>query len=394
MASRIQQIQNINTGMGAGTGRSHCGNAHGETQPGESAARDAAGDCRVSSRRFGVVPTGGTVDAWTLAGRGGLVLEAMTFGGIVTRLLVPDRAGKLEDVVLGFSDLDSYLAGHPYFGAITGRVAGRIRNAAFSIDGKRYELACNEPPNHLHGGICGFDKRIWSATPVNRTDGAPSLRMEYYSADGEEGYPGNVKVAVTYTVTDENVFLIESEATSDRTTPLSLTYHSYFNLAGEGSGTIDHHRLEIPVSQFIPVDENLSLTGRLESVARHGNDFRHSRRLGDMIPMLFKNHGDLYMLAERPESELTLAARLEDPGSGRVLTVLTTERFLQLYTGRYINCERPGKSGAAYGAYAGLCLECEGYADASNVGLRKSNLLYPRQTQRRATAYAFTVSAA
>jgi aldose 1-epimerase len=334
------------------------------------------------------------VDAWTLTGRGGLVVEAMTFGGIVMRLLAPGRGGKLDDVVLGFGDLDSYLAGHPYFGAITGRVAGRIRNAGFSLEGKRCELACNEPPNHLHGGVCGFDKRIWDATPVNRADGAPSLRLEYLSPDGEEGYPGNVKVAVTYTVTDENVFLVESEATSDRTTPLSLTYHSYFNLAGEGSGSIADHRLEIPASEFVPVDENLSLTGRLESVARHGNDFRHSRRMGDAIPQLYKNHGDLYMLPERPESEVTVAARLEDPGSGRVLTVLTTERYLQLYTGRYIHCGRAGKSGVVYGPYAGMCMECEGYADASNVSLRKGTLLRPGQTQRRATAHAFTVNTA
>jgi aldose 1-epimerase len=390
MASRIEQIQNTN----AGTGRLQHGFPIAGSSRGESAAMDAAKDSALRTRRFGVVPGGGTVDAWTLTGRGGVVLEVMTYGGIVMRLLVPGRDGKLDDVVLGFGDLDSYLAGHPYFGAITGRVAGRIAGAAFSLGGKKYELACNEPPNHLHGGVCGFDKRIWNATPVNRADGAPSLRLEYLSPDGEEGYPGNLKVAVTYTVTNENVLLVESEAASDRTTPLSLTYHSYFNLAGEGSGTIADHRLEIPAGEFIPVDENLTLTGRVESVARHANDFRHPRRLGDMIPQLYKNHGDLYILPERPESELTLAGRVEDPRSGRVLTVLTTERYVQLYTGRYLDCERAGKSGVVYGPYAGVCMECEGYADASNVSLRKGTLLHPGQTQRRATAYAFSVNTA
>ena len=166
----------------------------------------------ISSRIFGVLPAGQTVEAWTLTGRGGLVLEAITYGGIVTRLLAPAHDGRAVDVVLGFNDFDSYLGGHPYFGAITGRVAGRIANAAFTLDGDTYWLARNDPPHHLHGGLTGFDKRLWSAAPVHREDGAPSLRLKYMSPDGEEGYPGNVQVAVTYTVTDDNRFLIETEA--------------------------------------------------------------------------------------------------------------------------------------------------------------------------------------
>src|SRR5208282_1053147 len=169
----------------------------------------------------------------------------------------------------------------PYFGAITGRVAGRIANAAFTLDGHTYRLARNDGPNHLHGGIEGFDKRLWKATPIDREDGAPSLRLSYDSPDGEEGYPGNVRVAVTYTVTNQNEFLIESDAVSDRTTPLSLTYHSYFNLAGESSGSIADHRLEIFASEFVPVDEYMTLSGRLEATSRHGNDFLKPRRIGD-----------------------------------------------------------------------------------------------------------------
>jgi aldose 1-epimerase len=371
--------------------------AQGKTLP-ESAgdpghARENRGsDSRISSRRFGEVPDGGTVDAWTLTGRGGLVVEAMTYGGIVTRLLAPGRGGRLDDVVLGFSDLDDYLAGHPYFGAIAGRVAGRITDATFTLDGETYRLARNDPPNHLHGGVCGFDKRIWDATPVDRADGAPALWLAYYSPDGEEGYPGNVQVAVTYTVTDENVFLIETDATADRTTPLSLTHHSYFNLAGESSGSIADHRLQIFASEFASADENLALTGRMESAVRHGNDFRQPRRLGDMIPNLFQNHGDLYALPKRAGHELTQAARLEEPASGRVLTVSTTHNYLQLYTGRHLNGARAGKSGTAYGPYAGVCLECEGYPDVSNHALRKAVLLHPGQTQRHVTAYAFSTN--
>jgi len=347
----------------------------------------------ISSRQYRVLPAGQTVEAWTLTGRGGLVLEAITYGGIVTRLLAPDRDGGAGDVVLGFNDLDSYLGGHPYFGAITGRVAGRISNAAFTLDGHTYQLARNDPPNHLHGGVKGFDKRLWLATPVDREDGAPSLRLSYMSPDGEEGYPGNVQIAVTYTVTDDNVFLIETEAVSDRTTPLSLTHHSYFNLAGESAVSIADHRLEIFAGEFVPVDEYLTLTGRMESTSRHDNDFRVPRRMGEMIGRLFQWHGDLYALPARRGSELRLAARLEDPASGRVMTVSTTEGYLQLYTGSHLNGGGKGKSGAKYAPFAGMCLECEGYPDAANHALRNDTLLRPGQTQRQVTAYAFSVRA-
>jgi aldose 1-epimerase len=348
----------------------------------------------ISSRIFGVLPTGQTVEAWTLTGRGGLVVEAITYGGIVTRLLAPDRNGSAGDVVLGFNDLDSYLAGHPYFGAITGRVAGRICDAAFTLEGNTYRLARNDPPNHLHGGVEGFDKRLWSAAPVGREDGAPSLRLSYHSPDGEEGYPGNVRVTVTYTVTNDNAFLIESEAVSDRTTPLSLTHHSYFNLAGESSGSIADHRLEIFASEFVPVDENLTATGRQESTSRHGNDFQTPRRIGDLIGQLFQGHGDLYALPKRNGSDMRLVARLEDPASGRVMTVSTTESYLQLYTGSHLNCSRKGKSGAVYAPHAGICLECEGYPDAANAAHRNDILLHPGHAQRHATAFAFSVRTA
>jgi aldose 1-epimerase len=331
------------------------------------------------------------VEAWTLTGRGGLVLEAITYGGIVTRLLAPDRNGKAGDVVPGFNDLDSYLAGHPYFGAITGRVAGRIADAQFTLDGKTYQLACNDGPNHLHGGVTGFDKRLWSAAPVDRADGVPSLRLAYRSPEGEEGYPGNVEVAVTYTVTNNNAFLIETEAVSDRTTPLSLTHHSYFNLAGESSGTIADHRLEIFASEFVPVSESLIAAGRLESTSRHGNDFQSPRRMGEVIGQLFQGHGDLYALPPHAGNEPRLAARLEDPASGRVMTVSTTESYLQLYTGSHITETLKGKSGIAYARHAGMCLECEGYPDASNIAMRRDILLHPGQARRHTTAFAFSV---
>ncbi len=350
----------------------------------------------ITSRTYGIIPADRSrearpVEAWTLTGRGGLVLEVITLGGIVTRLLAPGRNGTLDDVVLGFNDLEPYAAGHPYFGAITGRVAGRVKDASFTLDGKTYQLACNEPPNHLHGGVYGFDKRIWEASPVHRADGAPSLKLTYRSPDGEEGYPGNVDVTVTYTVTDDNTFLIESDATTDRKTPLSMTYHSYFNLAGEGSGSVADHRLAIFADEFVPVDEFLTPTGRFESTARHGNDFRQARRLADVIPWLFQQHGDLYAVPAHGAEERMPVARLEDPASGRVLTVTTTERYVQFYTGSHLSGARPGKSGKAYAPFAAACLECHGYPDISNASLRRDTLIHPGQPQRHATGYTFSV---
>ena len=345
----------------------------------------------ISSRIYGTLPGGQSIEAWTLTGRGGLVLEVITLGGIVTRLLVPGHDGILDDVVLGFNNLDSYVARHPYFGAIAGRVAGRITGAAFTLDGTSYKLAPNEPPNHLHGGLTGFDKRVWKASPAPRAGGAPALRLTYSSLDGEEGYPGNLDVAVTYTVADENAFIIETEATSDRTTPLSLTHHSYFNLSGESSGTIENHLLTIHSDQYVPVREDMTLSGRLESAVQEPNDFRESRRLGDALPQLFQRHGDLYALSDRTNNAPQLAARLEDPVSGRVMTVSTTEHYLQLYTGCHLDGSLTGKSGKPYSRFAGLCLECEGYPDASNAAMREHTLLQPGQTQRSATSYTFSV---
>ncbi len=344
----------------------------------------------IISRRFGTLPGGEPVEAWTLSGANGLVLEAITYGGIVTRLLVPDRNGRGVDVVLGFNDLDAYLAGHPYFGAITGRVAGRIADARFSLEGKTYELARNDPPNHLHGGVHGFDKKIWTATPMVRPDGAPSLRLAYRSPDGEEGYPGTVDIAVTYTVTNDNVFLIETEAVTDRPTPFNLTNHSYFNLAGEASGSIADHVLQIDADQSIVVDERHTLLGRLQSVAGD-NDFRQPRRVGDLIQTPGQYHGDLYLLRKtEPENSSQPAARLVHPASGHVLEVSTTETYLQLYTASLLDGTLTGKSGTRYAPHAGICLECHGYPDGPNAPSCGDIILRPGHPQRHTTAYKFS----
>ena len=347
----------------------------------------------LNSRFWGQLPGGETVEAWTLKSPGGLELEAITYGGIVTRLLVPDREGHLADVVLGFNDLGSYLAGHPYFGAIAGRVAGRITGAQFDLGGKCYQLARNDPPNHLHGGLSGFDKKIWTVTPMEARDGECSLRLDYRSPDGEEGYPGRVDVSVTYTLTRDNAFVIETEAVTDAPTPFNLTHHSYFNLAGEGSGSIADHELQIDSDQYVVTDKHMTLLGRYASVVGQSNDFRGGQRLGATIPRLFRNHGDLYRIRRPnadPGHELVPTARLVDPGSGRALNISTTESHLQLYTGAALDGSLVGKSGVPYVKHAAVCLECHGYPDGANATSFCDNILRPGLPRRHITKYAFS----
>ena len=322
------------------------------------------------------------------------MLEVITYGGTVTRLLVPRRDGRLDDVVLGFDNLNAYLSGRQYFGAIIGRVAGRITGGQFQLDGRTYPLAKSDPPNHVHGGVEGFDKKIWTAVPEPRIDGAPSLRLTYVSPDGEEGYPGTVRVSVIYTVTADNGFEIITEAATDRATPFSLTHHSYFNLAGEDSGSIADHELQIHADDCVSTDAGMTLLGKWVAVAGKENDFNSPRVLGKVIGELFKSHGDLYLIrksaTEREAHSLVKAGKVTHRGSGRALTVYTTEEYLQLYVGVSIPPNLAGKSGQSYVPHAGLCLECEGYPDGANVPAMGDIILRPGQTHRQATIYSFT----
>lgn len=349
------------------------------------------------SRVFGCLPNGEAVEAWTLYGAGGITVEAITYGATITRLLAPDRDGNLADVVLGFEGLNPYLTHRAYFGATVGRVAGRIPHARFCLDGANHDLARNAPPNHLHGGNEGLDKKLWTVSEANSVANAPSLRMEYFSPDGENGYPGNAQITVTYTVTQDNALVVETDAISDRPTPLSLTHHSYFNLAGEASGTVAGHTLQIFADEFVPADDDLTFLGRLESVVGRGNDLREPHFLKDVIPQLFQNHGDLYALRGRQRctsnSDLAPAARLVHAESGRILNVFTTEMYLQLYTGAALDGSLIGKSGVPYARYAGLCLECEGYPDGANIPEIGDIVLRPGMRRRQTTAYAFSSQA-
>jgi aldose 1-epimerase len=344
----------------------------------------------IQKRAFGKMPTGECIDEYTLTNNHGLAVKAINYGGIVTQLHAADRHGRTADVVLGFSNLDQYLAGHPYFGCITGRVAGRLTRGKFSLDGKGHDLAVNDPPNHLHGGCTGFDKRVWR-TEIFSGD-QDRLRLSYLSPDGEEGYLGNVQVSVTYSLTDANEFVIDYEAVTDRATPLNLTNHSYFNLAGEGSGRIDDHVLQIFADDYAPADETMTLLDRREPVAGRANDFTRARRIGDALPGLWKNHGDVYFIRPNPTAALAPVARLFEPNGGRVMTVSSTEPCLQLYTGVSLDGTLTGKFGRRYAQYGAVCLECEGYPNGANAPHLGNIILRPGAIYRQTTVHQFSTA--
>jgi aldose 1-epimerase len=339
---------------------------------------------------FGRLPDGRAVEAYELSGPAGLRARVLTYGGIIQELLVPGRDGDLADVVLGGADLGFYLRRHPYFGSIVGRVAGRISRGIFRIGPKDYHLAVNNPPNHLHGGENGLDRRLWQAEPC----GEDTLVLRYRSPDGEEGYPGQVDLTVTYRLTPAGELVIESEARTEATTPVSLTNHSYFNLAGEGSGSTADHRVEIFADEYVPTDADLTLSGVRTPVRAGGNDLRQPVAVRDLAARLALGHGDNYLLRPSPDGQPVLAARLIHPQSGRKLEVRTNESCLQFYTGAFLDGTFTGKGGVAYTRQAGLCFECQGYPDGVAHPELGDILVHPDRPQRRTTVYAFGVAAA
>lgn len=338
---------------------------------------------------FGRLPDGRPVAQYTLRNAAGASADVITYGGIITALRTPDRHGKFADIVLGFDRLESYVAGHPYFGAIIGRIAGRVTAGRLQLpDGVR-QLALTDGPNHLHGGRVGFDKRLWSVLAATPN----SLRLFYRSPDGEEGYPGNLDVTVTYTLTDNNELVVASEALSDRVTPLSLAQHSYFNLAGEGSGNVLNHTVQIHATEVVPAaDAAMTLAGRRAAVAGTGNDFTQPRRLGDALPGLFRAHGEHYFIRAAAAVEPAPVARVTEPVSGRVLEVSTNDCALQFYTGMALDGTLRGKAGRTYGPHDGLCLECQGYPDGAHRRDLGDILVHPGTPQKRLTRYAFSTA--
>lgn len=341
----------------------------------------------ITREKFGATPDGREIEEFHFQNSGGLSAKVITYGGIITQLNVPDKQGQLGDVVLGFDNLAQYLAGHPYFGCITGRVAGRLTRGTFTLDGKRHTLAINDPPNHLHGGNAGFDKRVWK--PEVTGNGPKSkLRLSYFSPDGEEGYPGNVTTQVTYSLTDQNEFVVDYESSTDKATPLNLTSHSYFNLAGEGSGSVEDHELQIFADEYAPTDNGMTHLDIRKPVAGAGNDFSRPRRIGDMIPTLWKRHGDNYFV--RGDAGLKPVATLKDPKSGRKMEIFSTAPCVQFYTGVSLDGTLCGKSGRPYACHGGLCLECQSYPNGVNAPALGDIVLHPGQTYRQTTVHKFS----
>jgi aldose 1-epimerase len=345
----------------------------------------------VSSRPFGKLPDGRETRLFSLSNGCGLACDITDYGGIVTAIRVTRPDGSLVDVALGFNTLEGYLGPHPYFGTLVGRVAGRISGAKFQLEGCEYPLAANDAPNHLHGGPGGFDKQLWQAeVPTN--DGEASLRLSYLSPDGEEGYPGNVRVAVVYSLTEKNEFVIRYEAETDQATPLSLTNHSYFNLAGEASGNVCGQVLQIFSDEIAATDAAMTLLGTRVPVVAPGNDFNQPRRLADAIPELLNHHGDNYFIRRSASGELVPAAILQDPASGLTMTTLTSQDCVQLYSASFLDGTLLGKSGVPYAKHAGLCLECQGCPGAVHDPALGNIILRPGERYDHTTIYAFHFS--
>lgn len=342
---------------------------------------------RIQKVDFGKTNDGQSVALFVLT-NGRLTAKVMTYGAILTELHAPDREGRSADVVLGFDTLEGYLGQHPYFGATVGRFANRIGGGAFTLDGQTYTLAKNNGPNTLHGGLKGFDKVVWKAEPSTGADG-PAIRLTYLSPDGEEGFPGNLNVAVTYTLTDKDALRIDYEATTDKATPINLTNHSYFNLAGAASGAILDHELQLAADRYTPSDANLLPTGELAPVAGTPFDFTKATAIGARIqqikaePVGYDNN---YVL-RGGDNPPALAARVRDPKSGRIIEMYTTEPGVQFYTGNFLDGSIRGKGGVAYKQHQAFCLEAQHFPDSVHHANFPSCILRPGQTYRQTTIY-------
>jgi aldose 1-epimerase len=348
----------------------------------------------VKEEVFGNTPDGKAVELYTLANIHGIQVRVMTYGGIILSVQTPDRKGHFADVTLGFDTLAGYLAKNPFFGALVGRYGNRIGNARFTLDGREYTLARNDGPNSLHGGLKGFDKVVWQAQSFQKS-AEVGLILKYTSVDGEEGYPGTLQVTVTYTLNDKNEFTLDYHATTDKSTPINLTNHTYFNLAGEGNGNILGHEMMINADRCTPVDATLIPTGKIASVKGTPLDFTKPTAIGARIndkyeQLVLGNGYDHNFVIERQGPALALAARVYEPASGRVLEVDTTEPGVQFYTGNFLDGTPAGKHGHIYNARDAFCLETQHYPDSPNKPDFPSTILKPGQTFHSTTVWRFS----
>jgi aldose 1-epimerase len=350
---------------------------------------------QITKQSFGKTADGQNIDLYTLRNAHGVEAKVTNYGGILVSLKVPDRNGKFDDVVLGFNDLDSYLTKNdPYLGAIIGRYGNRIAKGRFTLNGVEYKLAVNNGENHLHGGIKGFDKVVWTGHEMKSKAG-PAVVLTYLSKDGEEGYPGNLNVRVVYTLTNNNEIKIDYTATTDKDTVTNLTHHSYFNLAGEGNGDILNHLVTINANRFVPTDAGSIPTGELRNVAGTPFDFLKATAIGARInnddeQLKLGNGYDHTWVINGRAGTMRLAATAYEAGSGRVMQVWTTEPGVQFYTGNFLNGTLTGKSGKLYARRNGFCFETQHYPDSPNQPSFPTTTLKKGQTYKSTTIYRFS----
>jgi aldose 1-epimerase len=346
---------------------------------------------------FGSTHDGRPIDCYTLVNRNGLEARIMTYGGILVSLRIPDRQGALADVVLGFDNPAPYLSEHPYFGALIGRYANRIARGRFRLNHVEYQLACNNGPNHLHGGIAGFDKKVWQADTEINTDG-PQLILRCKSPDGEEGYPSNVEVEVSYRLTGNNQLRLDYSARTDGPTIINLTSHAYFNLAGHDS--VLGHRLRLVADHYLPVDETLIPTGEQAAVTGTPMDFRRLTPIGHYLQTNADNEQlqrarggyDHNWVLTKDENACTLAAEVMEPSTGRRMQVYTTQPGIQFYSGNFLDGALTGKRGRIYQKHAGFCLETQHFPDSPHHPSFPSTVLMPSETYRHTTIYQFGIA--
>ncbi|MFC1484231.1 aldose epimerase family protein [Candidatus Neomarinimicrobiota bacterium] len=345
---------------------------------------------------FGQLMDGTPVDLYTLTNANECEMKITNYGCIVVSLKVPDRAGHLDDVVLGYEILEDYIENNPYFGAAIGRYGNRIGGAKFSLDGMEYKLAANDGNNHLHGGLKGFDKVLWIGEEIPGREG-PTVKFTYLSKDGEEGYPGNLSVEIIYTLTDDNSLKIDYSAATDKKTVLNLAHHSYFNLAGAGSGDILGHEMMLNADQFIPTRTDLIPTGELVNVKGTPFDFNTPTTIGDRIDQndeqLRRGGGfdHCWVLNKSGENSLDLGARVYEPSTGRVLELYTTDVGVQFYSGNFLDGSITGKEGKVYPHRSAFCLEPEHFPDSPNQPQFPSVVLTPEDMYNKTTIYKFLV---
>ena len=337
---------------------------------------------------FGKTPDGKQIDLYTLTNTNGLRARIMNYGAILVSLEVPDRDGNLADITLGFDKLDGYLGEHPYFGAIVGRYANRIGKAAFKLDGVEYKLAANNDVNHLHGGIKGFDKVVWRLEDLGvEADGA-MVKLSYISEDGEEGYPGNLACSVIYTLTEDDKLEISYDAETDKKTVINLTNHSYFNLAGQGTGDILGHELMLNADKYTVVDEGLIPTGENRNVEDTPMDFTTPMTIGSRIKQVEGGYDHNYVL-NSGGGTLALAAKVQEPTSGRIMEIHTDQPGVQFYTGNFLDGSLTGKAGKVYQKNYGFCLETQHFPDSPNKPDFPSVVLQPGQKYTTETVLRF-----